>query len=64
VRRLKSTENVIDVQSRYFAGSAGAISRDGRSALVTFETPDPGDDSDVETEDLVEAPLETVSAAE
>ena len=60
VAKLESTENVIDVQSPYFAGSQGAISRDGRSALVSFEIPDPGDDSDVTPADLADAPLETV----
>jgi uncharacterized membrane protein YdfJ with MMPL/SSD domain len=62
VRKLQSTENVVDVESPYFAGSEGAISQDGRSALITFEIPDPGEDSDVTTEDLVEAPLATVGA--
>jgi uncharacterized membrane protein YdfJ with MMPL/SSD domain len=62
VRRLESTENVVDVESPYFAGSEGAISRDGRSALINFEIPDPGEDSDITTEDLVEAPLSTVAA--
>jgi uncharacterized membrane protein YdfJ with MMPL/SSD domain len=62
VGKLESTENVVDVESPYFAGSEGAISQDGRSALVTFEIPDPGEDSDVTTEDLVEAPLATVAA--
>jgi uncharacterized membrane protein YdfJ with MMPL/SSD domain len=61
VGKLESTENVVDVESPYFAGSEGAISQDGRSALVTFEIPDPGDESDVTTEDLVEAPLATVA---
>jgi len=62
VGKLESTENVVDVESPYFAGSEGAISQDGRSALITFEIPDPGEDSDVTTEDLVEAPLATVGA--
>jgi len=62
VRGLESTENVVDVESPYFAGSEGAISRDGRSALITFEIPDPGEDSDITTEDLVDAPLATVAA--
>jgi uncharacterized membrane protein YdfJ with MMPL/SSD domain len=62
VHRLESTENVVDVESPYFAGSEGAISRDGRSALITFEIPDPGEDSDITTEDLVDAPLATVAA--
>jgi uncharacterized membrane protein YdfJ with MMPL/SSD domain len=61
VGKLESTENVIDVESPYFAGSEGVISQDGRSALVTFEIPDPGEDSDTTTEDLVEAPLATVA---
>ncbi|HEX6586581.1 MAG TPA: MMPL family transporter, partial [Solirubrobacterales bacterium] len=60
VAELEATENVVDVESPYFAGSEGAISRDGRSALVTLEIPDPGEDSDVTTEDLVEAPLAVV----
>jgi uncharacterized membrane protein YdfJ with MMPL/SSD domain len=60
-RKLQSTDNVIDVESPYFAGSEGAISEDGRSALLTFEVPDPGEESDVTTEDLVEAPLATVA---
>jgi uncharacterized membrane protein YdfJ with MMPL/SSD domain len=53
--RLESTPNVVDVESPYSAGTEGAISEDGRSALLTFEIPDPGDDSDVTVEDLVEA---------
>jgi uncharacterized membrane protein YdfJ with MMPL/SSD domain len=60
-RKLQSTPNVVDVESPYFAGSEGAISEDGRSALLTFEVPDPGEGSDVTTEDLVEAPLATVA---
>jgi RND superfamily putative drug exporter len=61
VRRLASTENVIDISSPYFAGSEGAISQDGHSALITFEVPDPGDASEVTTEDLVASPLEAVA---
>jgi uncharacterized membrane protein YdfJ with MMPL/SSD domain len=59
--RLESTANVVDVESPYSAGTEGAISEDGRSALLTFEIPDPGDDSDVTVEDLVEAPLATIA---
>jgi RND superfamily putative drug exporter len=62
VDKLESTENVVDVESPYFAGSEGVISRDGHSALITFEIPDPGEDSDVTTEDLVEAPLAAVTS--
>jgi len=64
VERLAATPNVIDVHSPYLAGSKGAISEDGRSALLTFEIPDPGDDSEVTPEDLVEAPLATLEEAE
>ncbi len=60
-RRLENTRHVINVESPYFAGSQGVISRDGRSALVSFEIPDPGEDSSVKVEDLVEAPLRTVA---
>jgi uncharacterized membrane protein YdfJ with MMPL/SSD domain len=62
VAELESTENVVDVESPYSAGSQGVISEDGRSALVTFEIPDPGDDAEVTAEDLVEAPLATVAS--
>jgi uncharacterized membrane protein YdfJ with MMPL/SSD domain len=62
VQELESTENVIDVESPYSAGTEGAISHDGTSALITFEIPDPGDDAEVTAEDLVEAPLATVAA--
>ncbi len=62
VAKLESTDDVVDVESPYFAGSEGVVSQDGRSALITFEIPDPGEESDVTTEDLVEAPLETVAA--
>ena len=61
VDQLASTDNVVNVESPYSAGSEGAISADGHSALVTFEIPDPGDDSEVTVEDLVEAPLATVA---
>jgi uncharacterized membrane protein YdfJ with MMPL/SSD domain len=62
VAKLESTDNVVDVESPYSAGTEGAISQDGRSALVAFEIPDPGDDSEVTAEDLVEAPLATVAS--
>jgi uncharacterized membrane protein YdfJ with MMPL/SSD domain len=61
VRKLEATPNVIDVESPYFAGTEGAISSNGRSALVNFEIPDPGKNSSVTTEDLVGAPLDTVA---
>ena len=42
--RLESTSGVRNVQSPYDQGSQGQLSRDGKSALVTFEIP--GDESD------------------
>ena len=62
VQRLEETENVIDVESPFLAASEGAVSMDGRSALITFEIPDPGEESDVEAEDLVGAPLDAIAA--
>ena len=64
VERLAATPNVIDIRSPYLAGTHGAISQDGGSALLTFEIPDPGDGSDLKPEDLVEAPLATLEEAE
>jgi uncharacterized membrane protein YdfJ with MMPL/SSD domain len=56
VARLESTQNVRNVQSPYAEGSQGALSEDGRSALVTFDLP--GEDADKK----VEPSLEAVSA--
>ena len=39
VGRLKRTENVQNVKTPYGRDSAGQLSEDGRSALVTFELP-------------------------
>ncbi|MGH2952558.1 MAG: MMPL family transporter [Solirubrobacterales bacterium] len=62
VSELARTENVTEVESPFAAGNQGNISDDGSTALVTFEIPDPGDDSDTEVADLVEAPLATVAS--
>ena len=62
VKGLEATDNVVDIESPYFAGGQGVVSQDGRSALVTFEIPDPGEESELTTEDLVEAPLATVAS--
>jgi uncharacterized membrane protein YdfJ with MMPL/SSD domain len=55
VARLESTQNVRNVQSPYAEDSQGALSEDGRSALVTFDLP--GEDADKK----VEPSLETVA---
>ncbi|MGH2951424.1 MAG: MMPL family transporter, partial [Solirubrobacterales bacterium] len=62
VSELAATENVKQVESPFDPGNQGRISADGTTALVTFEIPDPGDDSDTEVTDLVDAPLATVSS--
>jgi uncharacterized membrane protein YdfJ with MMPL/SSD domain len=59
-RRLESTPHVTHVQSPFAAGNGGQISRDGRSALVSFQL---AGDFDV-TEERVEAPLRAVAAAQ
>jgi uncharacterized membrane protein YdfJ with MMPL/SSD domain len=56
VARLENTQNVRNVQSPYAEGSQGALSEDGKSALVTFDLP--GEDADKK----VEPSLETVAA--
>ncbi len=56
VTRLENTENVRNVQSPYAEDSQGALSEDGKSALVTFDLP--GEDADKK----VEPSLAAVSA--
>jgi uncharacterized membrane protein YdfJ with MMPL/SSD domain len=58
VGRLERTQNVRNVKSPYGPDSAGQLSEDGRSALVTFEVP--GD----KPEDKVDPSLDAVSALE
>jgi uncharacterized membrane protein YdfJ with MMPL/SSD domain len=58
--RLESTKGVDKVESPFAKGNDGQISKDGRSALVTFEIP--GDD-DV-AEDRVDATLAATQAAQ
>ena len=58
VRRLNRTENVAKVKSPYTPANTGNVSEDGRSALVTFEIPE---SSTLESDELVEVPLATVS---
>jgi len=59
VTELEETDNVENVVSPYEAGN-GAISDDGRAALVTYEIPEPPDDADETVEDLVDAPEATI----
>jgi uncharacterized membrane protein YdfJ with MMPL/SSD domain len=48
VARLDNTQNVRNVQSPYAEDSQGALSEDGRSALVTFDLPAEDADKKVE----------------
>jgi uncharacterized membrane protein YdfJ with MMPL/SSD domain len=56
VNRLERTEHVSDVQSPLARGNEGQLSRDGHSALVTFEVPG------ATPEDRVAEPLAAVAA--
>src|SRR3954452_16881702 len=60
VARLSKAGHVKQVGSPYAKGNAGQISKDGRSALVTFKVP--GDDDHVD--DYVESSLTAVAAAQ
>jgi len=60
VQRLETTTGVGDITSPYDEEAAGQISKDGRSALVTFDLP--GDDESAS--DLVDGPLAAVAATE
>jgi uncharacterized membrane protein YdfJ with MMPL/SSD domain len=53
VARLERTENVRNVRSPYAEDSQGALSEDGRSALVTFDIP--GEEADEKVEPSLEA---------
>jgi RND superfamily putative drug exporter len=59
-KRLAGTPHVSHVQSPFAAGNAGQISRDGHSALVSFQL---AGDFEV-TEERVDAPLKAVAAAQ
>ncbi|MEA2221598.1 MAG: hypothetical protein QOJ35_4224 [Solirubrobacteraceae bacterium] len=59
-RRLEATRHVRDVRSPLGAGNAGRLSKDGRSAIVTFKVP--GDDTQVA--DRIDASLATTAAAQ
>jgi uncharacterized membrane protein YdfJ with MMPL/SSD domain len=58
VRELERTDNVAKVKSPYTPANVGNISQDGSSALVGFKIPER---SGTDTDDLVVAPLATVS---
>ena len=54
---IKNDRGVNNISSPYGDGNEGQLSKDGHSALITFELPD----KDGQAEDLVEAPLATVA---
>src|SRR3954463_14202550 len=59
VTELKSAKDVIDVQSPLSKGNQGQISKDGRSALVTFSIP-----GDKQLDDKVVPSLNATAAAQ
>jgi uncharacterized membrane protein YdfJ with MMPL/SSD domain len=61
VAELRATENVKNVKDPLAPGNRGQISPDGSSALVDFEIPSPPKDADESVDDLVVAPLATVT---
>src|SRR5918992_54205 len=61
-RELRATDHVTHVESPLTPGNEGNISADGRTALVTFEIPEPPEEGSTEVADLVEAPLATVAS--
>jgi uncharacterized membrane protein YdfJ with MMPL/SSD domain len=58
IAELEGTENVTEVVSPY--DDQSAIAENGQAALVTYEVPEPPDDSDETVEDRVEAPEATI----
>ena len=60
VAKLKGAHNTIDVASPFAKGNGGQISKDGKSALVTFSVP--GDDDVVD--DKVVSSLNATAAAQ
>src|SRR4051794_11180649 len=60
VRRLQATKHVVDAKSPLAKGNAGQLSKDGRSALVTFSVPG---EQDVAKE-RVDAALNTTAAVQ
>ncbi len=61
-RELGATDHVTHIESPLAPGNEGNISADGRTALVTFEIPEPAEDGPTEVADLVEEPLATVAS--
>src|SRR5215207_8857730 len=59
VTRLSKTKDVVDVESPLKQGNEGQISKDGRSALVTFSIP-----GDEKLDDKVVPSLNTTAAAQ
>jgi uncharacterized membrane protein YdfJ with MMPL/SSD domain len=59
-KRLQATKYVTNVESPLTKGNEGQISKDGRSALITFSIPGDGD----VTEDRVDTSEATVAAAQ
>jgi uncharacterized membrane protein YdfJ with MMPL/SSD domain len=64
VRRVQSTGNATNIQSPYAAGNAGQLSKDRRSAVVTFEVAGTANDTQYENVDKVDPLLAATTAAQ
>jgi uncharacterized membrane protein YdfJ with MMPL/SSD domain len=64
VRRLGATGGVTNVRSPFAAGNAGQVSKDGRSALVTFEVRGTAGDTSFKRIDKIDPLLAATAAAQ
>jgi uncharacterized membrane protein YdfJ with MMPL/SSD domain len=64
VRRLEATGAATNVRSPFAAGNAGQVSKDGRSALVTFEVRGTAGDTSFERIDRIDPLLAATAAAQ
>jgi uncharacterized membrane protein YdfJ with MMPL/SSD domain len=63
VRRITATGDATNIRSPYAAANSGQLSKDGRSALVTFEVKGTAGDSQYEQVDKVDPLLAATAAA-
>ncbi|HEX6712208.1 MAG TPA: MMPL family transporter [Thermoleophilaceae bacterium] len=63
VKRISATGNATNIRSPYAAGNHGQLSKDGRSAIVTFEVAGTKNDKQYEHIDKVDPLLKATAAA-
>jgi RND superfamily putative drug exporter len=64
VRRVRANHNATNIHSPYAPGNAGQISKDGRSALVTFDVAGTAGDTQYDHVDKVDTLLAATAAAQ